>query len=113
MAKRQATLLDTWSEPPKKVREESESVSVQIQARENDSVDRGGSQVEDERHSDEAESETEREPDVGSMATPSNCTALCCVTTEKAFQPVDKQALEKLAAKKRNFSHSGTNNFPG
>ena len=31
------------------------------------------------------------------------CTAPCCSTPEKAFQPIDKPTLAKLSVKKRNF----------
>ena len=32
-----------------------------------------------------------------------NCTEHCCVSSERAFQPVDKRTLLKLTSKKRNF----------
>ena len=82
----------------KKVREESKSErDSEFQSRETDSS--------------EDEAESEKEPELN-RPTPSNCIAECCFSTEKAFQPTNKGTQVIFSAKKRNFNHSYTNNFP-
>lgn len=84
MVKRQSTLL-AWSKtiPAKKVREESEN-----EREKDDCESEVGSS--DMSEADEAET-TEAEMTGGCMpkAAPTNCTAQCCVSTDRAFQPVD------------------------
>ena len=43
---------------------------------------------------------------------PSRCSALCCITTNKTFQPTDKQTLVKLTAKNRHFQPQWYRRFP-
>ncbi len=66
---------------------------------------------------DDAESTSKKEAGMSGVSTPEvtpcNCTAQCCVSSEVAFQPVDKQTLPMFTDKKRTFNHSSTNSFPG
>lgn len=95
MAKgKKVTLLDYWSEPPKKLREESASQS-DIQPEESESEEQSSSVVSDH----ESEPSECRSTSGGS----SKCTALCCWNTTQSFQPKDKQILLTLLYKKRNF----------
>ena len=100
MAKRQSTLLDSWSEPPKKPREESTSDS-DMQPEESESEEPSSSVVSD--HESEC-----RSTSGGS----SECTALCCQNTTQSFQPKDKQILLTLSYKKRNFQSKWYVTFP-
>ena len=114
MAKRQSTLL-VWSKtiPAKKLREESEN------EREIEKDDRE-SEVgfSDMSEADEAETTSEKEAEMtgGCMpkAAPTNCTVQCCVSTDRAFQPVDKRTLLTFTNKdqKRNFQPQWYKQFP-
>ena len=87
-AKRQATSHCVWT--TKKVREESESEKdSEFQPRETDSS--------------EDAAESLKEPALN-RPTPPNCTAECCYSTEKVFQPTDKGALATFSEKKKKFS---------
>ena len=71
------------------MREESESEKdSEFQSRETDSSEDAAGSL--------------KEPELN-RPTPSNCTAECCYSTEKVFQPTDKGALATFSAKKRNF----------
>ena len=93
----------------KKAREASEN------ERENDDRE---SEVDssDMSEADETETTSEKEAvvtrDCMPEATPTNRTAQCCVSNEKAFQPVDKQTLLKFINKKRNFQPQWYKQFP-
>ncbi len=111
MAKRQSTLL-AWSIPAKKARETTET------EREDGDC---GSEVDssDVSEADEAETTSEKEAGLigdsmseATAATPTNCTAQCCVSTERAFQPVDKRTLLKFTNKKGNFQPQWYKLFP-
>ena len=113
MAKRQTTLLSTWTVPAK-VRKEVSSVlgsSNEEQAGLSQTAD---SELEYEGDlSDLAESdEPEMEHDSTSDTVPASCTALCCSSSEKAFQPTDKATLSRLKAKDRSFQAQWYKRFP-
>ena len=134
MAKRQATLFSSWSLGlPAKKRRESEaeidsdyleggrestsdpddSESHLEDRQENDSEDQEERDGDLERESeDEDESGTAKQPELESIPRPSTCTALCCISTEKAYQPTDKQTLAKFTTKKRNFQPQWYKQFP-
>ena len=131
MAKRQTTLLSSWSAIPAKVRRE-ELDNVPFKEAEDsvaEEADHSGDHWDsvDEEICHSASSGTQEAKDVSdylnecddesvnlepemeisasqSLETVSNrCTALCCSSSDKAFQPTDKQTLAKLRAKGRNF----------
>ena len=105
MAKRQSTLLYSWSKPPKKQRRESTSES-DIQPEESESEEPSSSVVILSDH--ESEPSEPRSTSSGS----SECTALCCLNTTQSFQPKDKQILLTLSYKKRNFLSKWFVTFP-
>ena len=47
-----------------------------------------------------------------SVTGPSRCTALCCSTADKVFQPTDKEMLANLTKKWRNFQPHWFKRFP-
>lgn len=49
------------------------------------------------------EAETDREESHEGEVSVSNCTALCCINIDKAYQLVKKHHLSQLASNKRNF----------
>lgn len=102
MAKRQCTLLDSWSESPKKPREESASES-----------DIQPEQIQTEEPSSSVVSNYDSEPgECSTSGGSSECTALCCRNAAQSFQPKDKQILLTLSYKKRNFQYKWYVTFP-
>ena len=110
MAKRQATLFSSWSlglQAKKRRESEAEIDSDYLEGgrestsdpdnseshledkQENDSEDQEERDGDLERESED-ESGTATQPEQESIPGPSTCTALCCISTEKAYQPTDK-----------------------
>ena len=99
MAKRQASLAE-WCGPAKKGKESSQvaTSSLTFQLRDASEPSSSASTV-----SQSGETGTDGE-ETDERETPvSNCTALCCANSGKAYQPTHKQILCQLASKGRNF----------
>ena len=91
MAKRQTTLLSTWTVPAK-VRKEGSSIlgsSNEEQAGLSRTAD-----SELEYEGDLSELSESDEPEMEHVSTsdtvPTSCTAICCSSSEKAFQPTER-----------------------
>ena len=114
IARRQSTLPALWSNStsrtsPKKARltdEVSKAMSISQSDDDRDSVE--DSSYADSSSYDGHTAGGESETSVinsqnESLPGPSHCTALCCSTDDKAFQPTDKKTLAGLTKKWRNF----------
>ncbi len=112
MAKRQASLVEWWSlgGSGKKGRVSSETDSADAVGL----ASHGSVGVGDDSPTSSCEPPSDQEPTVSlgpssdeeeseGEQSVSNCTALCCTSSDKAHQPTDKQVLAQLASKGRNF----------
>ena len=62
---------------------------------------------------DEAEiTESFQDTDSSAETRPVNCTARCCIHSDKPFQPIDKKTLSIFTIKKRNFQPQWYKQFP-
>jgi len=105
MAKRQSSLYTSLKDVPSKAARVSENES------ENDEHDFSELDSSSISEADEAET-TDGFPDCISEAIPTNCTAQCCVNSDKAFQPIDKRTLSTFTIRKQNFQPRWYKQFP-
>ena len=108
MAKRQGSLF-AWCRPVKEARscETPEETDFTVDSSE-DPADSGDSDTESEPN----EPALDTTHDTASCSTTARCTAQCCASTEKAFQPIDKRTLSILTFNKRNFQPQWYKRFP-
>ena len=108
MPERQTTLVSAWTVPTKIRKEDSsETTSTEEQAE----LGQAGDDSELDSLSDLAEND-DPEMEHNSDTVHTSCTALCCSSSEKAFQPTDKSTLSRLKVKDRTFQAQWYKRFP-
>ena len=121
MAKRQkqASLLSIWTKRARTEDElddsypsdENENLVEQVEEGASSGCSNGQSQDHHMHHEDTTSSSITQE-DKDTLEAQTTCTAHCCFSDEKGFQPVDKSTLDMIATEKRNFQPQWYKQFP-
>lgn len=113
MAKRQkqTSLTSIWT---KKARCESEADERPPPDESENSVEQPGegASCSNSPHTRENASSIIQQDKDDALESQTTCTAHCCASVEKKFQPVDKATLDMIATEKRNFQPQWYKQFP-